>query len=205
MRYLKNLGLIALAVTAFTSAVGAGSASAAVLCKTKASPCPEHYPVGTAMSGSLRTGTTSRVTSTFGTITCQKSTFAGKQTQTTAHGEITSFTFSECTGPAGQACTMKAVNLPWTYAGTASGSGNGTIAVTARTGGLSPGFSADCGSWMNCTFTMSSFSFAFFGGAPAILSVVNTTPIATSGFPCPAQIAWEAEYVLTAPSPAYLI
>jgi hypothetical protein len=203
MTQMKLLGLAAATALTLIAAIGAASAPAAVLCKTNASPCPEHYAIGTTIDAKLKVGTTSRITSSFGTVTCKKSAFSGRQTLTTAHGEISAFTFTECTDPFGSACTVKAVNLSWTYAGVATGGGNGTLTVTGQTGGH-PGFTVECGSFMSCIFTMSSFTFGFVGGAPAIL-IVNGASLTPSGPNCPAQAFWDAEYEMTAPSSARLV
>jgi hypothetical protein len=70
MKYLKMLGLAAVAAMALTAVLGASSASAATfLCKTNANPCPEHYPTGTTLSGSLEPGFHSTLTSNLRQIT----------------------------------------------------------------------------------------------------------------------------------------
>lgn len=53
MKHMKILGLAVVAATALMTFLGAGPASATVLCKTASSPCPETYPVGTYFYSSL--------------------------------------------------------------------------------------------------------------------------------------------------------
>jgi hypothetical protein len=49
MKHLKMLGLAALAAAALTALIGAGTASATVLCKNNlnTTTCSEKYPAGT--------------------------------------------------------------------------------------------------------------------------------------------------------------
>lgn len=83
MNYLKMLGLAAVAVAALTAFLGAGTASATVICKTEptAGVCPEgwDYSAGTKGKASLEKGTTAILRSTAGSIedTCTESTVEG--------------------------------------------------------------------------------------------------------------------------------
>jgi hypothetical protein len=110
MKYAKMLGLAVLAALALTALLGAGSASATVLCKTDKIPCPkdgegvsEDFVAGTeivsALDGSVA------ISSTGGTVlgTCTESILKGKTENTGGEGEsvkvkITEFTFGACTG-----------------------------------------------------------------------------------------------------------
>jgi hypothetical protein len=210
MKYLKMLGLAAIAALALTAVLGAGSASAATfLCKTKANPCPEHYPIGTVISASLETGTHAVLTTNLGKITCKKSTVTGKTTTTEGHGEITGLTFSECTDPFNNPCTVKAVNLPYTadIATATAGvvNGNGTMTVTPKAGGTgNPGATVECGSFMNCKFTSTAIALDVIGNAPAKV-IASNEPLNREGGLCPSESFWDAEYTVTQPNPLYVI
>jgi hypothetical protein len=210
MKYLKMLGLAAVAALALTAVLGAGSASAATfLCKTNANPCPEHYPTGTAFSGSLEPGLHSTLITNLGHVTCKKSAVSGKTTTTEGHGEITSLTYTECTDPFGNPCTVKAVNLPYTVDITTTTAGvvnsNGLMTVTPKAGGTgNPGAIVECGSFMNCKFTSSALKLHVTGGAPATL-FANKVPLNREGGFCPSESFWDASYNITAPSPLYVI
>jgi len=91
MKYLKILGLVALAAAALAALVGA-SASATVLCKAEENPCSEanEYPKGTSADGSLgessaiftdTSGKTVLVTCTGGTVKGELE-FPGSKTET---------------------------------------------------------------------------------------------------------------------------
>lgn len=106
MKYLKMLGLVAVAAMALTALLGTGSASATVLCKTYVTPCPTgwDYGAGTEIHATTAAGTTVEVRTTSGTVlkTCKSSTIKGKTTNTgsateTVLGNIEEMTFTECT------------------------------------------------------------------------------------------------------------
>jgi hypothetical protein len=218
MKYLKMLGLAAIAALALTAVVGAGSAAAnAKLCKKAISPCPagEAYPAGTKISASLKTKTHAQLTTSLGTITCTKSAVAGETTQESGnplHGVITAVSFEGCT-LASTACTVTPQNLPYTATGTAGATvGNGTLTVersrtktengTIDEGGR-PQAAVQCGVLINCTFGSGDISFAVTGGAPA-QGAVNQS-LEREGGLCPSTSTWEAEYTVTSPSPLFIV
>jgi len=69
MNYLKRLA-VAASVAAVFAVVGAGSASATVICKTSTSPCASPYLKGTLFKGTLTPGTTAVFKAGFATIEC---------------------------------------------------------------------------------------------------------------------------------------
>jgi hypothetical protein len=100
MKYLKILGLAAVAAAALMAFVGAGTASAeTTLCKTTTTPCPStgNYPVGTVIKG---TSSNSKLVSAFLTDACTSSTVEGTlERATTPAGKITNLSWSGCTYP----------------------------------------------------------------------------------------------------------
>ncbi len=101
MKLVKSLGLAAVAAAALMAFVGASSASATVLCKTKVNAagfCPKGWVMASGEEihavSELEKPTT---TSTFKTITCDQSTFSGKvenpgSATNTVKGPIETFT-----------------------------------------------------------------------------------------------------------------
>ena len=63
MKYLKMLGLAAVAAAALMAFVGVGSASAkeGVLCSTTSNPCNSKWPAGTVFDYSLKSGTSAEL------------------------------------------------------------------------------------------------------------------------------------------------
>lgn len=57
MKYVKMIGLAALAVAALMAIAGTGTASATVFCHTTSSPCPEKWKVGSEPRFSVKPGT----------------------------------------------------------------------------------------------------------------------------------------------------
>jgi len=106
MKYLKMIGLAAIAAAALTAFLGAGTASATVLCETNVtSGCGTAWDVnsGTPLTFSAEGSTT--LTGPFGEViaTCTGSTVAGNTTSAggagTVTGNITSLSFTGCNRP----------------------------------------------------------------------------------------------------------
>jgi hypothetical protein len=207
MKHLKMLGLAAVAAMAMMAVLGAGSASASVLCKTNASPCPEHYPAGTNISASLVKGTHATLTGGFfGDVTCTASTVTGKTSTTggassNVTGSVTGLTFTGCTHNGEKCSSVTAVNLPYHAEITASGKGNGALTVKSSGKG-NPGAQVSCPG-VACTFTTASASLGVTGGAPAIAKA-NGISLSREGGLCPSTANWDAEYTVS-PSPLFII
>jgi hypothetical protein len=211
MKHLKILGLAIVAALAVMALAGAASASASVLCSTNTNPCTgTKYPSGTKISSSLKTGTTATLTTSIGNVVCKKSTVGGVTTNAEAHGEISSFTFTECS-LGSTPCEVKAVNLNYTAQGTATSGGNGILTVSEKLKNppnpneppIPPGASVVCGSFINCTFTSSDIVLDVTGGAPATI-IAKEEELARSGGICPSTSKWDAEYTVSAPNPLFI-
>jgi hypothetical protein len=206
MKHIKMLGIAVVASLAVMGVAGVASASAnAILCSTNTNPCTgTKYGSGTKISAQLKSGTHATLTTSITNVTCTKSTVAGSTTNAEGHGEISTFTFSGCTSSNGTACTVKAVNLNYTATAKASGGGNGTLTISPKAGGGKPGASVECGSLINCTFTVSSITLGVTGGNPATIVANNETLERTGGL-CPSTATWHATYEVTAPKPLFLV
>jgi hypothetical protein len=122
MKHLKILGLVAVAVVALLAFLGAGSASATVLCKTAVNPCPEGERYGT---GSLLVATSTHVTF-YEANKCTESTLSGKTTSNGGSGipvplAIEKLSFSTCTVNT-LVTTLGEMKIEWI-----TGTNNGTI------------------------------------------------------------------------------
>jgi hypothetical protein len=103
MNYVKALGFAVIAAAVLSAIVGAGTATATVLCKNNesASICNENYPSETEISSSLVSGTKAKLKTKFKTIECSKSTLsgitedAGSATET-VRGSVETLTLGEC-------------------------------------------------------------------------------------------------------------
>ena len=101
MKYLKMLGLAAVAAMALTALLGAGSASAQTLYKYTTPSANDTIAVGTVLTSTLESGTSALLKDTLGGVndTCTGSEVkgaVGTNTTTDAGGAITSLTFTGC-------------------------------------------------------------------------------------------------------------
>lgn len=200
MRYLKMLGLAAIAAAALTALAGAGSASATVLCSTTADPCPsgQDWPVGITLDWSLVPGTSIVQTDTAGNVlsTCKESTVKWTMTKTgssveTVTGVDEETTFGACTFP------TKTIKLANTEIHKIAGTSNGTVTADGVT---------------EITINNPFFGSCIYGvpngaslgeiteGKPPIFHVNAVTVKLSGGAGCPATDKWTATYTLTSPA-----
>ena len=202
MKCLKALGLASVTAMALTAFLGAGSASATVLCTTTSTPCGTGWHVDRLEFG-LRAGTSSRLRSTSGFLeaTCTGSSFVATKTVT---GSSTSTSRSAVT----------AANLTWSNCAQTtdtleggeleihqiSGTDNGTVGaggfrITTVIGGLGCIYGAGIGIDLG----------KLTGGFDTILdieAVLLKQP--GSAFLCQSNVVWEAEYTLTNHNAVYV-
>ena len=92
MRYLKMLGLAAVAACAFMALVGAGSASATALCSALPTGSPLVCPAGTVLAkGAIVLGKSTKtgvLTTSAGKVECTTSTFEDELTSAAATGKV---------------------------------------------------------------------------------------------------------------------
>jgi len=200
MKYVKMLGLAAIAAAALMAFAGASTASATVLCSTTASPCPEgqKYPAGTRIGFSLASGS-SLVWINGETVleTCKEAVLksdisnAGSAT-TTVTSKNNTLSFSQCT-----------FNNSFTKLGgleihNISGTSNGTVTATEEVGWTfnNPLFGSCIYGWTN-----GAVLGTLTEGKPATLDF-NTTieKLSGSAFACPANGNLNGSLVQTEPS-----
>jgi hypothetical protein len=204
MKYLKMLGLVTVTAAALMAFVGAGTASATVICKTEptAGVCPEgwDYPAGSKGKASLAAGTSAVLRTTAGSIeaTCTQSTVEGTSENTggataTVKSTLTTLTFGNCSNPT-KTIVPGGGELHWI-----SGTNNGTLTtfgteVTIVLAGVS------------CTLGLEGTKDVgtTVGGNPGSLTV-NVSVVKKAGsFLCPSTAVFEAKYVATEPTNAWV-
>jgi hypothetical protein len=209
MKYVKILGLAAVAAAALMAFVGAGTASAqnpeeAVLCKV--TPTEGHCPMtpvdqmvteGTTITSQLVAGTTAKLTPA-GELpedVCKKSTTSGKtESTTTPHGLLT-LTFSECSQTTE---VLSGGELTIHHDGEHNGTVTSTGSIT-RIKALFGSLSCDYGGEIHEGLTLT-------GGNPAILMATATVHLVkeTGFISCPETAIWHGEYEVTSPKPLYV-
>jgi len=194
MKYLKMIGLAAVAAAALMAFAGAGTASAeTTLCAdTAGASC---YGKGTVVDASLVAGTKAVLTPAgfFGSnVECAISTVKGKvETTTTASGKIEQLTFEECTDPV-------TVTKPGKLAIHHDGEHNGKLTVTGYEVHVEQ-------SSLPCTFAGNiTEGITVTGGSMAKVDATATLE-GTSSFPCPSSAVWHAEYTVNQPEPLYVV
>ncbi|HEV2858726.1 MAG TPA: hypothetical protein VGW80_10025 [Solirubrobacterales bacterium] len=202
MKYLKILGLAAVAAAALMAF--AGSASATVLCNnnTSTTACTSKVTAGTAIKSELNGGSATLET-TGGTVlvTCTGSTVAGTVenaggSAATVGGKITALTWSGCSK---EVKTLVNGELEIHHI---AGTDNGTLTAKntqVTVNGLFENESCIYGAGTGTDLG------TLVGGAPATLSISALVKRQTgSGALCPAETRWTASYKVTAPNPLYV-
>jgi hypothetical protein len=184
MKYIKMLGLLAVAAAAFMAF--AGTASATVL-----------KSGGTTLGSGTKiesTGTNAVLKAGFATIECAHSEVDGKTSNTggaseTVEGAISTLSFKECNA------TVNVLKKGSLIVHHTSGS-NGTVTsqgaeVTVAIGSTS------------CTYgTPTATSIGTLsGGGPAVLNASANLERVAGGFLCANPATWTAKYTVTTPNP----
>lgn len=206
MRFIKMLGLAALAAVAAMAFLGAGSASATVLCKQAPNGSNEcaagqAYGAGTIIKG---TATNATLTSDLSNVICSHSETEAEVSNaggasSTVTGSIKKLTFTGCKAGLTN-CTVTVLNLPYHAEVHAGAGGNGTL--TVKSGGKGkPGATVVCVGIINCTFNNTLFELPVEGGNPAAV-VANEVSLAREGGLCGNEAFWDATYTAIAPNTA---
>jgi len=194
MKYLKIFGLAAVAAAALTALLGAGSASATVLCTGTPSGthCANKEVEGQQLDLSavssvlMKTGSTTLTTCSASTIKA-KITDAGSTT-TTVKAAVEEWTYGGCTTTVDTLAkgTLEFHHLAGTDQATITSSGT---EVTKQFLGVS------------CIFkTVNTSIGTITGGNPTTFDVNGTIPQSGGGFLCPANGTWSGTYRVTTPA-----
>jgi hypothetical protein len=209
MKYLKILGLAAVAAMALMAF--AGTASADVLCKAAPNAAGEcSTTAGTYASGTVFNSFSSNAKLTveggvLSSVTCTesnvalKSTSAGSNTPgATVGGEVTSVKWGGCTGSNGSSCT---VSESKGYTGSVKATdneGDGTVVVNGSQTTL-----VTCTSFgfeFKCTYkpTTAGLDLTLTGGNPATFTATSQPlTLEAGGIGCGSTGKWDATYKLT--------
>ena len=211
MKWLKILGLAAVAALALTAFAGPTSASATVLCKTnptyvllKGYTCPILWVwgQGTPNKAQLAAGKKVLLKNTTGEplVECSTSTIGGetenKGSETeTVHGKIATLDFGECNHT-----VDTLVNGELEIHGISSEGANGNGTVTAKGSEVTASILG-----VSCTYGAGSGVDigTLVGGKPATISVNAVLNKTAGSFLCPGDARWEASYEMTAPDPVW--
>ena len=187
MKYLKILGLAAIAATALMAFAGPASATRLT------APAGTVVKTGTTISSSLVSKTSAVLSDTSGFIqnTCTGSSVSGKTTNenaTTITGNIDTLTFSTCTRPTK---TLKNGTLHISSTGTVTGSGS-EVETETVTGVCvyGTGTGTHLGTLTNAATSTSHASLVINAVLPLIKTISGS---------CVSDARWKAEYTVTSP------
>jgi hypothetical protein len=198
MRSIKTLALAAVAAGALTAFIGAGTASASVLCSTTTDPCTSPW-AKQSLDFSIAPGGTATLKEpgAGGEVldTCSGSTVEGTVTNGTATVTAQALVkkegqnWLECTKPTATIAggTLEIHKIAGTSNGTVTGSG---FKVTVLVFGF-----IDCEYQVGEGTDIGSIT----EGKPAVFTAAAVT-VKTKGFGCPEEAEWSATYTMTAPS-----
>jgi hypothetical protein len=188
MKYVKMLGLLAVAAAALMAFAGTASATTVT------------SPTGTTYTSTIKASAgTTELHGSFITVSCKKSTVEGSVEShgaaTTAGGAISSLTFSECNFP------VKVLKAGSLEVHGISGTENGTLTsknaeITIET------------SIANCIFTTKAEGTdvgTLTGGSPAKLDI-NSASIPRTGHSvfCGGSGTWTGGYEVTTPTSVFI-
>lgn len=216
MKYLKILGLAAVAAAALMAFAGAGTASATTtLCKVTEDNCSEAnmYPVGTEIHAVLKAGTKAVLTPTgeLPNVSCEESTLRAKTiTTTTPEATIEELTFKKCNNTV-EVLEPGRLQIHWDV------EHNGYLTVHGfhvRVKALFGALSCDFGE----TFTANEHDtsveppktnrMTVTGGETAFVDATAEIPLTVGGktgsLNCPTAAIWHAEYEVAKPKPLYI-
>lgn len=196
-KHLRSLGLVAAAAMALMALIGAGSASATVLCSAATtSECATYG--GPVIDASLTE--TSKLSTTGGTVLdeCASGTIEGAPSNIGSSSETVSVPIGELTWASCSKTTDTVskgeLEIHWI-----SGTDNGTVT------GKNVSFTANT-IFGSCTYgTGTALDLGTLeGGKPATLKVSAVLVKIAGGFGCPAEAKWLASYSVTSPQPLYI-
>jgi hypothetical protein len=212
MKYVKMLGLAAVAAAALMAFVGASTASATVICGTAGtgSPTGTTCPAGWAYGAktpihAVNKGTVTLDTS-FKTVECTSSTVGGETSNEgsateTVTGPEGTLSFSGCNCPTVTVIKAGTIEIHWiegTHNGTLTSSGSKVTTICKA-----PIFGFN----VHCTYVTSKTDLGTLtGGNPATFTASASIPVeeAESDSLCPEESKWTATYEVTNPKPLFV-
>jgi len=201
MKHLKMLALAAVAVGALMAFIGAGSASAAIICSTTQEPCPagQQWPVNTAIDMTIPTGSSAELVSTANEELdkCSSSTVKGKITNagsstTTVTGPVEELTWGSCTFPTKTLVLgkLEVKRITGTHDGTVVADGEFQVTINTV-------FFGSCIYGVTSGDTIGDLT----EGNPGVFHATAVAEkFSGSAFACPTTSKWTGTYTVTSPS-----
>lgn len=213
MNNSKMLGLAVLAALAATALVGAGSASATVLCDTTpgaGNACPQGhaYPADSTLEAHAEDVSLGPIGYGGDELICDMSDMT--VTTTTAGGAgaavdglVDALDFQGCSGASGGVpCEVGVTGLPYSASIEYIFNPDGILTFAEGTFG-EPGFVMVCAGAIECAYTFGETDLDVVGGAPASVIAQEDSLHLDWGL-CRSWSLWSASYEVTAPTAIYV-
>ena len=208
MKHVKMLGLAVVAAGVLMALIGAGAASATVFCKveptaggsTTGTVCPagNAYPAGTEIH--LALSEPAKMTLSFKTYECLKSTIKGNtgnegSASETVSVPLSTMTFSECNCSTVvlKPGTLEIHWIPDTYNGTVTVSGQEQTYTCNTIFGS-----------MHCLITPSVHDMGIIKGSTQPTQVTNNRPVDPTSPLCDEEPEWDGLYEVVTPKPLWI-
>lgn len=208
MKYMKMLGLAAIAAMALTAFVLAGPASATVLCKNNTVPCTNIYPAGTAITATQEGSSVIETTAGETLVTCTENELKGKTENKGGEMEtvripISAFLWVGCT-----AITVSYENENGTFGSLevhhiVGSKTNGTLTgketrFTTTIFGVSCVYSNGAGADVGTLTASAEIEPEKFAQATIDINAIFSK--IEGGFLCPSTVRYTASYKMTQPA-----
>jgi hypothetical protein len=206
MKYIKMLGLAAVAAAALMAFVGASTASATTLCKATETPCATANQINAVHNNIVKASLSGTAvledTNNNELVSCTVGGMEGKITNgggsaATVSGDITALTW----GPKGAGCsqTVHTVKLGELEIHHIAGTDNGTVTVK-NTEVTVEIFGVTCTYGSGAVLHLGTL----LGGTKPSLTINTVVKRTAGGFLCPEDARWTATYNITQPTPLYV-
>jgi hypothetical protein len=202
MKYVKMIGLAALAVAALMAVAGTGTASATVFCHTTTSPCPEKWKAGTEPRFIVKPGTAGIWGDTSGAIAakCPEGELRGTITNAGSATETVKISVpaSGLTWKSVEGCIKTETLEGGTLEVHAiAGTDNGTVTVTGFKITISI-LGANCVYGFGVGQTLGTLTGN--GSGAAVLDIKTNFVKKEGGLTCPTDLNWAEEFTQEKPS-----
>ena len=203
MKYLKMLGIAAVAAMALMAFAGAGTASATVLCHSTSTPCTEKWKTGTEPRFTVKPGTAGIWETTSGTVLaeCPEGELRGVITSAGGATETvkTSVEASGLTWQNVQGCfNTKTLEGGTLEIHAITGTDNGTVTVSGVKITIHNAFFGDCIYGFATGEHMGTLTSS--GTGSSIIDINTVFLKKEGGITCPEELRWTEEFTQEKPS-----
>jgi hypothetical protein len=206
MKYLKMLGLAAVAALALMAVMGAGTASAKVCSNSGAgASCGTGH--GNEYTGAVTATTTeAKLTSGFINVTCHSHASGSITNSATGTGSISELSFTGCVDNFGRTCTAATTGRPYHASVVVSTKPNGTMTVSNVAGEFTCKNPFNTAENVTCKYATPTATTTVTGGAPAKITATGVKLSRQTGSHalCSSEASWHGTYTVSTPASLFI-